>query len=81
MAINFSFALLFVARSSGASASQYFEDMPVGSATVSYVHNDFLNFFFLTIGEGVGREANVASIVRFVDGTFRVRAIGTSSSM
>jgi hypothetical protein len=60
-----------------------FDDTPVGSATVSYVQSDFFTFFFFTIGEGVGLAANVANIVKLMDGTARVCAIGivTSSSV
>ena len=69
-----------VALSSGASASQYLDEIPVGSATVSYVHSVFLSFFFLSFGEEVGRQANVASVVNFFAFSGSVSAIGTLSS-
>jgi hypothetical protein len=69
-----------VALSCGASASQYLDEIPVGSATVSYVHSVFLSFFYLSFGEEVGREANVASVVNLLAFAGSVAAIGTLSS-
>ncbi len=61
---NFSLACRFIARSEGASASQYLETAPVGSNTVSYVLSDFVFFFAFSL--------NVLPC--------RVRTIGMSSS-
>ncbi len=46
---NFSLACRLVARSDGASASQYFETTPVGSTTVSYVQSVFVFFFAFSV--------------------------------